>query len=290
MDFKTERPRPLGNQVDMSMFQDPVNSLHPPTFGAFGETGGPPVAMTLLQEQEAEEEARRNRESEQIARLYEAKLQERAPNRTMSPDYVAAQPTSMRAKLRVTPEEEETILFHYAATSSLARTRELAGSSDAKVRAVVYAPDLQASLAGLREAMRVSVIRKIEETQTILLDALQDSTKLEKASLSQISDILAQVSETHLNLVQATRSARISEVEVDPTSVFSGDELEYMAFLRRRLSAKSPSALPYESPSATSSSPDGGLDDFLDPSFSVSETIEISVSADQDDHADPISS
>jgi hypothetical protein len=101
----------------------------------------------------------------------------------------------------------------------------------------------------------MSVIRKIEETQTILLEALQDPHKLETSSLTQISDVLRDISTTQLNLLNASRSAEALIREVDPTALFSGDELEYMALLSRRLS--SPTALP--------SGSSGGID--LDSEF-----------------------
>lgn len=207
---------------------------------AFGDLTGPISSQSipeLIESFTTADNDARQRESETIASRYEASLQSRSATKSMSPDWVASQPTTMIAKLRITPEEIEEILFHYASTSSLPKTARLAGVSDAKVRAVVFSPASQATLDSLRNAMRMSVIRKIEETQTILLDALQNETKLNDSSLTQISDVLRQISETHASLVSATSSPEALLTTVNPTDIYTGDELEYMAFLSRRLRA-----------------------------------------------------
>lgn len=249
-----------------------------PTELIFGLQGDLPAALlqselpeALLQAESDRDDAARLRESDRIASQLQVELAKRSPTRTMSPDWIAAQPTSMRAKLRVTPEEEETILFHFSSTSSIPQTASLAGVGVDKVRSVVYAPDLQGRLSSIRESMRISVIRKIEETQTILLDALQNPDKLKDSSLTQISEVLTKISETQLNLLNASRSPEAIIREVDPASIFSGDELEYMAFLRRRLSA--PSA-PRELSGPSQASPEDVLSllphECLDPVYDVS--------------------
>ena len=246
----------------------------------FDETKSP----TVFDELTESEDERRRREHDSVAATVQKEWDRRSPQRTMSPDYVNSQPKTMRAKLGVTPEEEELTLFHYAATASIPKTVELSGVSAPKVRAVVYAPDLSASLQTLRDAMRVSVLRKIEETQEILLDALQDPSKLEKATLSQLSEVLGQVSEVHQNLVSATRGsggAFGNSVRIE--DAFTPEELEYMAFLQRRLtSGVTPVELPFEVP-IYGESENNHLEDFVEPDFVASGGVEVDLSVDSID-------
>lgn len=154
----------------------------------------------------------------------------------MSPEYLASLPASLAEKLRVTPAEEEEILYHYASTASIPKTATLTGLTLDKVRSIVYNPETQTRLADLRDAMRISVISKIEETQTVLLDAIQDPAKLNAATLTQIASVFNGISETQLALLQSTREATGGLALVaDPSSIFSGEELEFMALMRRRL-------------------------------------------------------
>lgn len=180
----------------------------------------------------------RERESELIRDRMIARHNRAYRPSVMSPEYLASLPTTLAEKLRVTPEQEEEILYHYASTSSIPKTADLAGVGVDKVRAVVYNPQSQKHLVEIRDAMRISVISKIEETQTILLDALQDPQKLSQSSLTAISSVFQEISETQLALMTASRELAGSVATLaDPSSLFTGDELEYMAFLRRRLSA-----------------------------------------------------
>lgn len=183
-------------------------------------------------------------ESEEIELRLSAERDLKNARRTMSPEYLASLPKSMIEKLRVTPEEQEEILFHYATTSSLPKTALATHLPLDKIRAVVYSPQFADQLGQIRDALRVSVIQKIEETQIQLLEAIQDPTKLANASLTQISSVFSEISETQLNLLR-TRSeiAGSSAVLANPSELFSGDELEYMAFLRRRVTSPSPSPL-----------------------------------------------
>jgi len=277
-------PSALPKTGDSRFFLDPSDSPAP-------------SPSALLQKVEDEERRSRDRESLAISDRYQKTLESRGVSHTMSPDFVATQPTSLKQRLRVTPQEEEDILFHFAATASLPAASRLSGVSLDKVRAVVYAPEAQDKLASLRSAMRASIIRKIEETQTILLDAIQTPSKLDAATLSQLTDVFTKISETQVNLLSAaSRSSSAYAVEVDPTTVFSGDELEYMAFLRRRLSASGESnktALPHgESTGAFGNSQpadeilEGAFgnsqpaDEILEGAFDVSPSaIEVDISA-----------
>jgi hypothetical protein len=237
--------------------------LSPMDLSAFGVPLDPPSvsASARLHEDDA---ARRRRESEQIQREYERELQKRSPQRTMSPEYLATLPSSLAEKLRVTPEEEELILYYYAATASVPKTAEACGVSLDKVRAIVYNPRSQSAISDFRDEMRLSVINKIEETQSALLEALQDPDKLRDSSLTQISSVFAQISETQLSLRTAEReSARASASIADPTVIFTGEELEYMALLRRRVSSGgTPLELPFASQDPSHHSMDGH--DFVD--------------------------
>lgn len=213
---------------------------------------------------QAEDAEARRRESEEIGSRYAAELSKRAPNQTMSPEYLATLPKSLAEKLRVTPEEEEEIFFHYASTSSIPKTASLSGLSLDKVRAIIYSPASQNSLRELREAMGASVIQKIEETQTILLEAMQDPGKLSSSSITQIASVFQDISETQMGLLAAAREQTGATVALsDPTSVFSGDELEYMAFLRRRLTA--PASQLSAGPSESTDTMSGH--EFIDPEY-----------------------
>lgn len=234
------------------------SSFYEQTGLPFGSLPGPPIPSQLVQEMRDEDDLVRLRESEQIAEKVQKEFEKRSPNKTMSPEWLAAQPKSLKEKLRVTPEEEEDVLFHFASTSSIPQTITLSGVGQAKVRAIVYNPDSQERLATLRNAMRMSIVRKLEETQMILLDAIQDPDKLKDASVTQISSVLKDVSETHHNLLAAARSPENFLREMDPASIYTGEELELMAFLSRRLAVQQtgsprtalPSGSPLDSPEA----------------------------------------
>lgn len=250
------------------------------SFGFLDDQPNRPLpAAALLDIEDGRAESARLAESEAISSRYSEKLAERSTTKTMSPDYVAAQPTSMITKLRVTPEEQEEILFHYASTSSIPKSARLADVSESKVRAVVYNPEGQDSLAALRSAMRMSILRKIEETQTILLEALQNEQKLNDSSLTQISDVLREISEVQHNLLAATSSPSAFVTEIDPSSIYTGDELEMMAFLRRRLSAPA-TPLPFGDSAGPSSIAHSEADDYLETEFDITSSTDVDISSD----------
>lgn len=220
---------------------------------------------------DSEYESRLNESEEieaEVARKYDAN--NRRP--TLSPDYLASLPKSLAEKLRVTPEEEEEILFHYASTSSIQKTALASRVPLDKVRAIVYSPRFADRLGQIRDAIRISVIQKIEETQITLLDTLQDPDKLRDASLTQIASVFSTISEAQINLLTSQGFQTGAHAAVaDPSQIFSGDELEYMAFLRRRLS--SPLTPPPTSigVGVEATDPDGGMTghEFIDPDFAV---------------------
>lgn len=204
---------------------------------------------------EGGEDELRRRESEEISKRYAQDLEKRNYVTPMSPGFIAARPASMMEKLRITVEEEEEVLFHFAATRSIHKAASSCGITLDKVRAIVYAPQNQDHLGELRTAMRMSIVEKIGETQTVLLDELQNPTKLNDSSLTQIASVFETISETQVNLLRASREAAGgSGGTIDPTAVLSAEDMEYMALLRRRLSADPPPArLPHEvDPSHTS--------------------------------------
>jgi len=257
-------------------------------FDLFTDETKPLTSSQLLQSERDAEIELRKRESDAIASRFADELTKRSPTKTMSPDYIASQPKTAVERYRVTPEEVEEILFHYASTSSIPKTTSLTGLPVTKVRAVVYSPALQDDLANLRLAMRQTVIRKMEETQTILLDALQDPDKLLSSSLTQISDVLREVSEIQMNLVASSQQRSMGLEMINPTDIFSGDELEHMAFLRRKLQAAG---------SGQTALPSGGLpgphdasavgsdyhdEDVLDPDFTLGESEEVDISDPKD--------
>lgn len=190
----------------------------------------------------------RRRESEEISARYAQELEKRNYVTPMAQGFVAARPTSMMEKLRITVEEEEEALFHFAATRSIHKTASSCGISLDKVRAIVYAPQNQDHLGELRTAMRMSIVEKIGETQTVLLDELQNPVKLNDSSLTQIASVFEKISETQVNLIRASReNAGSMGNTIDPTAVFSAEDMEYMALLRRRLTSDPPPAqLPHE--------------------------------------------
>ena len=188
-------------------------------------------------ESEAEENLRRM-ESEKIEARLSQEHSARFQPMTKSPDYLASLPTSLAAKLRVTPEEHEEILYHFAATSSVPKTALAARVSLDKVKAVIYSPESTSTITQLRNAMRASVMQKIEETQVQLLEAIQDPTKLQATPLGILANVFTDISQTQINILKAQHEVASGSVAIaDPSSLLSGDELEYMGFLRRRLSS-----------------------------------------------------
>lgn len=216
---------------------------------------------------------RRRQESEEIEARYAEQLARRNYVTPMAPEFVASRPTSMVEKLKITPEEEEEVLFHYASTRSIHKTASSCGITLDKVRAIVYAPQNQDHLDDLRNAMRMSVIEKIGETQTVLLDEIQDPRKLTDSSLTQIASVFETISETQVNLLRASREMNgPSSNAIDPTVVLSAEDMEYMALLRRRLAAGPPPPLLSHEVDQSHVSMDGH--DFVDAEYSSSPGLE----------------
>lgn len=185
------------------------------------------------------DDANRLEESRQIEERFAGELAKRGPvTKSFSPDYLATLPKSAIEALGVTPQEQEEILFHYACTSSIPKTASLARVGSDKVRAVIFTPSASETLRVMRERMSVSIIDKIKDTQISLLEAMQNETKLQNAPLREISSVFSEITSSQIALMTAsTDSALPPELQADPSDIFSGDELEYMAYMRRKMSA-----------------------------------------------------
>lgn len=158
--------------------------------------------------------------------------------------YELTKPKNEMERLHITPEQEEEIRFHFAMTSSIPKTVSATGLDTLRVRAVVFNPDSSQAIAMMRDRLRVSVMDRIGETQAALLDAMQDEHKLANASLREIANVFSEITSSQVSLKTAERElAGTLESSVDPADLFSGDELEYMAFLSRRVHTNRPSAL-----------------------------------------------
>jgi hypothetical protein len=181
-----------------------------------------------------------NSENQEITERFRDSLDQRGRRSNFSPTYLKALPKSMAEKLHTTPEEEEQILYLYAATYSIHKTASACGLSLDKVRAVVYSVSAQDSIAEYRDQMKISVLQKIEEAQVVLLEELQDPDKLKVASITMISEVFSEISATQANLISSIRANQSPTDNMDPGRVFSGEELEYLMLLRRRLSIGAP--------------------------------------------------
>lgn len=180
----------------------------------------------------------RRLESERIEREYAEHLAPRngATEHKYSADFLASRPRSALEALKITPEQQELVIYHYASTSSIPKTAALSGLGVDKVRAIIFNPTSSERIDDYRAKMRVSIIGKIEQTQVSLLEAMQDEIKLRNASLREISGVFSEVTAAQVSLVTATREAAgPAELSVDPSEIFSGEDMEYMALLRRRL-------------------------------------------------------
>lgn len=209
-------------------------------------------------------------ESDEIAARYRDQLSLRGHRSPFSPDFLNRQPRSALEKLRISAEEEENVLYLYAGTYSLHQTAASAGISLEKVRAIVYSPSASQKIQAYRDQMRVSVLQKIEEAQVVLLDSMQDPSKLADSSITQISDVFVEISGVQSNLVSSLRESA-GHTTIDPVDVLDGEDLEYLALLRRRLSVGPQSQstedlYSYESsPSAISAEFSLGDSENLDP-------------------------
>lgn len=185
-----------------------------------------------------DEAAKRAEASQRIEVKYAESLSKRGSNgRSYSPDYLATLPKNAIEALGITPKEQEEILFQYASTSSIPKTVALTRLPVDKVRAVVFNPPSADIIKVMRDRMRISIISKIEETQSVLLEAMQDEHKLSNASLREISNVFSEISSSQIALITANSEMNgPPELQVDPSEVFSGEELEYMALMRRKLS------------------------------------------------------
>lgn len=215
-------------------------------------------------------------ESQEIEeRLEAARQRPQFPYLSPSSPLVTRAPKT-HVQYNIDPATEEAILFNYAMTASLKRTAEQSGVGVDKVRSVVYSPASREAIGGLREQLRVSVLQKIEETQTALLDAILDPLKLEKANLSTLSTVFAEITDKHILLAKsAQETSGLTAQLATPTDVFSGDELEYMSLLRGRLSRRGEEGgSPALAPTPISDVDPGYTlnvtgHEILDPSFSV---------------------
>jgi hypothetical protein len=193
---------------------------------------------------EKDDSERRSRESDDIASRYASALETKS-QRSYSSDFVSRQNRSLMDRLHVTPEEEELVLYYFSSTASLSKTSSITGIHRDKVEAIVYSPSAKSRINDLRQEMQLSVLSKIEETQTVLLDSLQDDQRLSAAPLREIAEVFTDVSTVQLNLLSASRKLAGSTIDsVDPSALFTADELEYMAFLRKRLSLPQGAELP----------------------------------------------
>lgn len=175
-------------------------------------------------------------ENAEIQQAFHSQLAARGQISPFSPSFLNSRPKSLAEKLRVTSEEEEKILWHYASTFSIHQTAADLSISISKVRSVVYNPEFRDRIQANRESMQVGILQKIEEAQVVLLDAIQDPEKLKNASITQISEVFTEISGTQAALISSLQAAQGSSVaNVDPARVFTGEELEYMMLLRRRL-------------------------------------------------------
>ena len=233
-----------------------------PTPSAFGEPVGP--------------DDLRSRENEEITERFAKQLEARGHRSPFSPDFLNSLPRSALERYRITPEQEEEILYLYAATYSLHQTARSAGLSLDKVRAVVYSPSATPKIQAYRDQLRVSVLQKIEEAQVVLLDAVQDPDKLKAASITQISDVFTDISTTQGNLLTSLREASVGSTISDPTEVFDGEDLEYIALLRRRLSIG-------QRPRSLNFSTDDPPGDFLETHFVEGSSVNL----DPNDPLDP---
>lgn len=185
-------------------------------------------------------------ENEEIAARYHDELARRGHRVPFSPSFLEAQPRSALEKLRVTAEEEEQVLYLYAATYSIHQTASASQLPVDKVRAIVYSPSANDRIQDYRDQMKISLLQKIEETQVVLLDSIQDPNKLADASITMLSDVFVEISSTQSNLLTSLRESHTIST-VDPSELFGGEDLEYIALLRRKLAL---------GPSATSQSED----------------------------------
>lgn len=212
-------------------------------------------------------------ENDQIGEEYRGSIEGRGRRSTLSPSYINSRPRTLAEKLHVTPEEEEHILFIFAGTYSIQQTAKSCGVTQDKVRSVVYNPEMRERIQIHRDAMRMSVLSKIEESQYVLLDAMQDPDKLKNSSITQISEVFQEISEVQGNIVTSMREAANPATTVDPIKLFTGDELEYMAMLRKRIGSGDNGPKEYPNLDAPLSSVEADftllestpLDDDLDP-------------------------
>lgn len=177
----------------------------------------------------------RVQENEEISGQFRSHLDRRGQRSNFSPSFLNSQPKSALEKFHVTTEQEEQILYLYAATYSLHQTAASSGVSLDKVRAIVYSPLSTEKINHYREEMKISVLQKIEEAQIVLLDSLQEPEKLKASSITQISEVFVEISGTQANLISTLREAYSPTSDMDPGEFFTGEELEYMKMLRRRL-------------------------------------------------------
>lgn len=200
------------------------------------DNSSPRLVQSTFMEEDPTAEIRRA-ESDRLKAEYLKTLEPRN-NQTehkYSPNWQREQPKTAIQKYHVTPEEQEEILFQYAVTSSIPKTVKATGCDSRKVRAVIFAPDADSVIVNLRNRIRANIIDKIGETQFELLDAIQDPTKLQNAGLRELASVFSEISSTQMGLISAQKEAAGgSFAKVNPEEVFSGEDLHFMALMRRK--------------------------------------------------------
>lgn len=211
----------------------------------------------------------REAESAEIERRYDQYLAPRngATEHKYSPEYMNSRPKSALEALRITPEQQELVIFHYASTSSIPKTCALTGLGSDKVRAIIFNPSSTPIIDEYRTKMRVSILGEIEKTQVDLLEAVRDQNKLKNATLREISLVFSEITTSQVSMMTASREVASGGFgnSVDPTKIFSGEEMEVMALLRRKLDVGSTHVL-----SARETSDPMSGHDLVDTSFSLS--------------------
>ena len=131
----------------------------------------------------------------------------------------------------LTAAKIEIIKATYAETGNYSEAARAANVSVATAKKYADADD---SLEELRKQKRVDLIDHIAEVQAVLLDAMTEPKRLNKASLSELGNQFGNLTEKRL-LLTGQATSRTETLTNDPAAKLTPDERMLAAQLRDKL-------------------------------------------------------
>jgi hypothetical protein len=139
----------------------------------------------------------------------------------------------------LTDEQIERLHIEYAVRGSYRAASRAVGVSVESARKYLKAEveDADSPLRRMRTQKKVEIAEKFGDLQIVLIDALMDKAKIEKASYQELANTLGIATEKRL-LVTGQATQRTENLTVDPAARLTPDEMEAAARIRAKLAAE----------------------------------------------------